>query len=424
MKIKQLSIVITAAMLSQLAQANSLKEISEIAVNNDFKIEQLHNSYLIELEKQNEVDGMYRPHVSFDSDINYGLTEEENVFGEHDNLTANTGIGFNYALYEPEKDSIKNLQSYNTQLSYLNFEEYRQEILFKLSSIYYDILSKEKILETDIEQQKSMQKQHDKIENMVEVGLRTMIDLAEVKSELDQANANVIISQNNLDNSLSQLFIYTGQDNLKPQDINIQNMVKHFEKNGFDYWNQKLQENNFSIKKAKVSKEISKENIEKVKSSDDLSISLNGGIYNNYTHHRDNQFENSANIGVKISLPLYNGGTTDSLTKQAMISYTNSTLDLDYLQRQLKPQLEIVLNELKSIDRQIISLKEVVKSTKMSMDSTQESYNVGVRDIVDVLNATTQYYISLKNLSNTEYDYVKKQNELLYLVGSLEISQL
>ncbi len=421
---RTLAIVVSTIIVSHAASAEELKEIAAISLSNDYRIEQLHNKFLQDIEKQNEISGIYLPKINLESNTSYNISDTKNIYSEYDNFSSSNGIGFNYALYDPERDSIENIQTLGSAISYLDYESYKQEIIYNISSVYYLVLRNQKILDTDKEQQKSMQKQYEKINNMFKVGLRTAIDVAEVKSKLDQANANVIISQNNLENALSQLYTYTGQNGLKPEDVVINDKLRHFEDSKFEFWLDNLQTHNFLIKKAKISKHISKENIKKTEQSNDLSVSLNGGLYNSYNHRSSDHFENSANVSVSIALPIYDGGVNNSQIKQATIDYTNANLDLNYLNRQLKPKLEIVLNELKSIDRQIDALKEVVESTKLSQQSIQYSYDVGVRDIVDVLDATTEYYISLKNLSNTEYEYLHKQNELLFLTGMLTIKEL
>lgn len=424
-RVKSLSIAIAMTLgLSNISNAEDLKTIGNIALEKDHKIEQLHNNFLISVEKNNEIKGMFKPQVNLQAAGNYSLFEEKNGKTYNDALNGSVGVNFSYSLYDSSKNALERIQDKQAMIDYYNFESYKQELLYNVSTVYYETLRNRKIVEVDIETKKAMQTQYDQIKNMVEVGLRTKVDLLEVRAELDQAEANLVASENNLQNSLSQLYLYTGTYDLNPKDISFNDKKRDFEENGYDYWFKVLDENNFNIKKANIAKMIAKDNIKVAQSNNDFKVALNGGIDSSYNNRAIDEFENSANIGFSVTLPVYTSGVNDSITKQSQMSYTNSSIDLDYTYRQLRPQLKIVINQLESIDRGIVSLEKTVESTKSSLDAIQGSYDVGVRDIVDLLNANTQYFISLKNLADAEYNYLLKQNELLYLVGTLDIENI
>lgn len=414
-------LALTLSLISIHSNAESLSDIANIALENDYQMEVLRNNYRIELEKNNEIDGNYMPQVGLTGGINEGFYEDGKNNKDYSTSTnANIGLNLNYSLYDGAESYLKSIQDNQSLLAYNNYLKYKQEVAYNISKIYYTILANEKILEVEKENEKAVQKEHDKIQNMVEVGLKTTTDLAEIQAELDLAEANILSAENNLQNSLTQLYLYTGQENIKPDNVVFKEHKKDFEDNGYEYWMKILQENNFDLKISKISQDIAKSNIQLNETEDDFKIKLNSSISSNYNNRYVDEFESQANIGIQIELPFYNGGSTDSKVKQARINYANSFVKHDLLNRQLTPQLKIVLNELKSMDRQIAALAKSVDSSKKSLDVVQESYNVGIRDIVDVLDANTQYYVSLKNLSNAEYDYLFKQNELLYITGMLD----
>jgi len=420
---------ITISLLSGLiftsaAQANSLQEIGNIALQNDLKIEQLHNEFLSGIEKNDEVAGMFKPQVGLNASADYSLLEDNSLRDYNDLTTGSVGVTFSYTLYDTSEKYLKDIQSKQAMLSYFDFESYKQESLYNTTELYYTTLANRKILEADKENYKAVEKHYNQIKHMLDVGVRTKVDLLEVQAELDQAEANILASENNLQNTLYQLYLYTERFDLIPEDIVFENKKKNLEDEGYEYWFEILEKNNFNLKKSELAKNISRDNIKAESSGDDLKISLNGGLSSSYNNRNYDDFDNGANIGFSVTLPLFDGGVTNSRVKQSQISYTNSSIDLEYTYRQLKPQLKIIINELNSMDRGIKSLEKAVESSKSSLDSIQSSYNVGVRDIVDVLNANTLYYISLKNLANSEYNYLIKQNELLYLTGILDINNM
>tara|TARA_Y100000588_G_scaffold210270_1_gene224326 strand:+ start:149704 stop:150981 length:1278 start_codon:yes stop_codon:yes gene_type:complete len=411
--------------ISFSSQSESLQNIANIALKNDYNIEVLKNNYLIELEKNNEIKGNYLPQVGLSGSVYENFYEKDKNNKEYSNATnANVGINLSYDLYDGAEEFYKKIQDNQTKISYNSYMKYKQELTYNVSKIYYNILANKKILEVENENKKAVQKEYEKIKNMVEVGLRTNADLAETQADLDLSIASILSAENNLKNSLVNLFLYTGIENIQPDDVDYKTHKKNLEDLGYDYWMKILQENNFDIKNSKILKDISKDNIKLNQTEDDFKVKVKSTLSSNYNNRYVDEFESQADIGFQIDLPIYNGGTTNSKVEQSRIDFVNSSVKQDLLNRQLIPQLRSLINDLESIDSQVEALKASVKSTQKSLEVVQEGYNVGIRDIVDVLDANTKYYVSLKNLSNAQYDYLFKQNELLYLTGMLNINNL
>tara|TARA_Y100001960_G_scaffold164043_2_gene172268 strand:+ start:9285 stop:10562 length:1278 start_codon:yes stop_codon:yes gene_type:complete len=411
--------------ISFSSQSESLQNIANIALKNDYNIEILKNNYLIELEKNNEIKGNYLPQVGLSGSVYENFYEKDKNNKEYSNATnANIGINLSYDLYDGAEEFYKKIQDNQTKISYNNYMKYKQELTYNVSKIYYNILANKKILEVENENKKAVQKEYEKIKNMVEVGLRTNADLAETQADLDLSIASILSAENNLKNSLVNLFLYTGIENIQPDDVDYKTHKKNLEDLGYDYWMKILQENNFDIKNSKILKDISKDNIKLNQTEDDFKVKVKSTLSSNYNNRYVDEFESQADIGFQIDLPIYNGGTTNSKVEQSRIDFVNTSVKQDLLNRQLIPQLRNLINDLESIDSQVEALKASVKSTQKSLEVVQEGYNVGIRDIVDVLDANTKYYVSLKNLSNAQYDYLFKQNELLYLTGMLNINNL
>jgi len=53
------------------------------------------------------------------------------------------------------------------------------------------------------------------------------------------------------------------------------------------------------------------------------------------------------------------------------------------------------------------------------LDSTQTGYNLGSRNIVDLLNAQRDLYQAERNLSSSRYDYILNSLRLKQMAGTL-----
>jgi outer membrane protein len=58
-------------------------------------------------------------------------------------------------------------------------------------------------------------------------------------------------------------------------------------------------------------------------------------------------------------------------------------------------------------------------SSKSALDATQAGYEVGTRNIVDVLNAENTYYSAIRDFANSRYDYIVNTLRLKEQAGLL-----
>jgi outer membrane protein len=62
---------------------------------------------------------------------------------------------------------------------------------------------------------------------------------------------------------------------------------------------------------------------------------------------------------------------------------------------------------------------QAIVSSKSALEATQAGYNVGTRNVVDVLNAQNALYAAERDYANTRYDYVLNQLRLKQQAGLL-----
>ena len=67
----------------------------------------------------------------------------------------------------------------------------------------------------------------------------------------------------------------------------------------------------------------------------------------------------------------------------------------------------------------VAARRQGITSSQSALDATQAGYEVGTRNIVDVLNAQNQLFSSQSNYANTRYDYVMNMLRLKQQAGLL-----
>jgi outer membrane protein len=70
------------------------------------------------------------------------------------------------------------------------------------------------------------------------------------------------------------------------------------------------------------------------------------------------------------------------------------------------------------------ALKQTIISRRSALDATRAGYEVGTRNIVEVLDAERNYYVALRDFANARYDYVINTLSLKQAAGTLSPQDL
>ena len=88
-------------------------------------------------------------------------------------------------------------------------------------------------------------------------------------------------------------------------------------------------------------------------------------------------------------------------------------------QRNVRLQLRTLYRTLQTNSEAIQARKQETISNESALQATRAGYDVGTRNIVEVLDAERKYYISLSAYANARYDYILNRLTLRQATGTL-----
>ena len=136
-----------------------------------------------------------------------------------------------------------------------------------------------------------------------------------------------------------------------------------------------------------------------------------------YSHQSDT-------ITLSISGKLYDGGLNQAQTQQARLNWLANQEDLKVRQRSVKQQIDSMLYNLRNNDEQITLQQSLLDTAEFSLAATQKEYELGVTDLVAVLESEQKVATTEVNLIKSRYDQIMLQTNLKMLVGSLNDNDL
>ena len=126
---------------------------------------------------------------------------------------------------------------------------------------------------------------------------------------------------------------------------------------------------------------------------------------------------NSFNIVLEV--PLWTGGAISSQRRQAYEQYlAASETHTSVMRNTIQFTRSLHLAVTTDVAR-VKARKQAIVSAQSALDATTAGYEVGTRNVVDVLNAQRILYGAIRDYANTRYDYVVRLLRLRRQAGLL-----
>ncbi|MFO8140726.1 MAG: TolC family protein, partial [Marinobacter sp.] len=137
------------------------------------------------------------------------------------------------------------------------------------------------------------------------------------------------------------------------------------------------------------------------------------------------QFEGSQGvIGLQLNVPLYMGGGTQAGVRQQRSLVTAAEQDLNTTRRDVRVETRSLYLTVNNNVETASALEQTIISRRSALDATRAGYDVGTRNIVEVLDAERAYYVALRDYANARYDYVINTLQLKQAAGTLSPQDL
>ena len=168
----------------------------------------------------------------------------------------------------------------------------------------------------------------------------------------------------------------------------------------------------------RIAKDIANETIKLFKAGHIPSLNLNAG-YNKGMDQTPGPDYDNTNIGLTLSIPLFEGFKVTSQVKQAQFQYVESSEKLEQTHRSVTKNVRNNFNNVNASISSIKAYEQSVISSESALKATQAGFEVGTRTIVDVLNSTRDLYDSKRQLSEARYGYINSILALKQAAGTL-----
>lgn len=362
----------------------------------------------------------WRPQVSANAAVNY-QNSSTTPGGQSDFMSAGVGITLLQPLFRGFQ-TVNNTKAAEATVR-SNREVLRnteQNTLFSAAQAYMNVLTNQAIVELNRQNIEVLNEQLRATRDRFQVGEVTNTDVAQAEAALSGAYTQLNASEANL---LSSKAVYRQIIGRDPVGLAPGTPIGGTPGTLDDALRQAHSDHPAII--ASIYAEESAAFAVKVAEGQLLpTVSLQGSL--DYTQNPSPLTDRSASaqVGVQLSVPIYQGGLEYSQVREAKETRTQALLLIDSARQQVRAAVVSAWGALQAATASITSAQAQVKAAQIALDGVREEANVGQRTTLDVLDAEQTLLDAKVSLVTAESDRVVASYALLSAVGRLTANAL
>jgi len=416
---------------------DSLLDIYNDALENDPQYKSAEFSYLSGKEIKVQGRAALLPNVTLSAQTNwneyYQLGELQN---EYNNFS--TAARITQPLIRLDSWFKYRQSKFLTDAAEADFAYSQQTLIVRTAELYFGVLRAIDNLNAARSEERAIKKQLDQAHQRYEVGLSAIMEVQEAQLAYDLSLTAKIRSEGAVYTANESLNALVGREIVSldglVNDLNVSNPVPDSK----EEWTKQAIENNFRLKAATLRKFASKNNARSVASNHLPKIDIVGTKIESETNQYTFDGINTGGLfnitipdetqrdtySLQLSMPIFQGGAVISRTKQAYAESNKSSEDALFTERSVIQDVRSQYSSVVTLVANLKAQRQAVISATSALEATKVGYEVGTRNIVDLLQAEKNLYSAEKDLSNAKYDYLITTLRLHLAAGTLSPENL
>ncbi len=315
---------------------------------------------------------------------------------------------------------------------------FQQELILEVAEHYFDVLRAQDELDTARAQEAALRRQWEQARERYEVGLIATTEVEEARAGYDASQSQRIAAESELDIARESLARLTGQYYEELEKLRTDFPVGAPEPNDPEEWKETALMQNWSIQASRLGLDAQQEELRATRAGHYPTLDLSASVSR---QHLDNQRDGSlppgedvdfatddrltdATIGLSLNVPLYSGGGTSAGVRRVTSETEQAERDLETTRRNVRLETRSLFRQVLTNQQTLNAQRQTIVSRRSALDATRAGYDVGTRNIVEVLDAEQNYFVALRDFANARYDYVLNTLRLKQTAGTLSPQDL
>ena len=321
----------------------------------------------------------------------------------------------------------------------LQYSSTEQDLIRLTAQAYFAVLRAQDNLAAAKAEESAFQRQLDQANERFDVGLSDRTDVLEAQAGFDTARANRLLAQRQVEDAFQALYTLTNREYLALEGIEHSLPVLPPVPNDASAWVNTATRQNLDLLASNQAVNAAEETLRQRRAghaptldavaryskgdNDSLGFTNTGseaipGIPR-YTGDVEQR-----SIGLQLNIPIYSGGLTSSQGREAFYRLTQTEQQRESLRRQVVESTRNLHRAVNTDVEQVQARRQSIVSNQSALEATDIGYQVGTRNIVDVLDTQRRLFAAVRDYNNARYDYILDSLRLKQAAGTLNPGDL
>ncbi|MHC8350312.1 TolC family outer membrane protein [Pseudomonas sp. RT4P38] len=358
---------------------------------------------------------------AYDNKVN-GTQRQSGVERDLDYDSKGANVRLRQPLFNKQKMAEYRQGKQRADYSVAVFDAKSQDAAVRLAESYFDVLLASETIVLAKSKLSAFDEQLASAKRRMELGAGTVTDIDESVARRDLAAVELIEAQDNLVNARRKLEEYIGETPESLTTLRPSFNTPPLLPSNLQDWLVKAQSDSPLIHARRHSSDLAEEEVKRARAGHWPTLDFVAGYTagDSQSISELNQRNRYGSIGLEVNFPLYNGGGTSALTRQASANSYKALDELDATRQEVISGTTREYRGVQSGATRIQALERAVESNERSLTSTRKGFKEGGTSTnSDVLNAEELLFVARHDLFEAKLRYLMSRLRLASSVGSL-----
>lgn len=318
----------------------------------------------------------------------------------------------------------------------VEFSATQQQLILDVALAYFNVLRASDNLATARAEEAAFERQLEQARERFEVGLSARTDVLEALAGFDTARATRITAATNLDVSYQALTRLTNRDHTDLLGMSHNLPILAPVPADMQEWVETAAAQNLSLQASRLAIDAAGDTLRSSKAgyaptvdafvryNDSYGGARLGGLGTGVGGVGAGGDTELTQFGVEMTLPLFTGGGTTSRVRESNFRLTQAEQTSEAELRRIVERTRNLFRTVTSSVEEVEARRQSIISSKAAVDATQAGYEVGTRNVVDVLDAQRNLYRAVRDYNDARYNYIVDNLNLKQAAGTLSPQDL
>lgn len=295
----------------------------------------------------------------------------------------------------------------------------------QVAETYFKILRAQKAVQLATAETQAYELQVNQMERRLTRGLASRVDVLDARMRFDEGRSAIARGENDLELARLDLQRITGKRVNRIKAAEPESVVLQAPPNreAVETFQRMAESNSPSVLPARAEVDLARSVTSRRQAQHFPVLSVQARYSDTNATDQLVQGEDRR-VFLALEVPLYQGGQTAAGVDEARARERAAQARLTERQRQVTIETRQLVNNLRAAYREVASSKQALDTARAQVEATERGLDLGIRDLVEVLDSRARLYSIRRDLVKATYDYLIAQVRLETVTGDFDDDRL